>query len=92
METKSDLSSHIPDNDLNLIDFIKCAINHSDPRCITLITKNAAGLLIAIEPSEEKFKEGIIKNVLDSLYKFGIKPDFSKSTKIQKKIIFSVAL
>lgn len=92
MEIKSDLPSHIPDNDANLIDFLKCAINHGDPRCKTMISRNATGLLVAIEPSDPEFKKNIIKNVLDSFYKFGIKPEFSKSTEIQKKIIFSVVL
>ena len=90
MELKTNLNKLTPDNDSEYIEYISCAIKHSDPKASVFIYKHNNKMTVTITPSDKDFKEGIIFNILEANYRLGLVVKFSSSLKIQKKISYSI--
>jgi len=82
----------ISDNSALYLMFLNAVIAHADPEAILKISKEVDKLRIVINPSEASFREDILENVLAMHKIFHIKPEFAKSTKIQKNLFFNISL
>jgi len=90
MEIKTNFTSIQDDNVYLYLRLVYCAIQHSDPEAIVAVNKIETSLRTIITPSVNDFKESIIQDIVGMHRILKIKPDFSKSSKIQKIITYSV--
>jgi len=82
----------ISDNSSFYLLFLQAVILHADGEAIIKIVKHLDRLTVIVEPQNIDFRQDVLKNILSMHKMLGIKPIFSKSTQIQRKLIFYVEL
>ena len=92
MKVSNNIPSIISDNDITYFKFLQVSIEHSDPECIFSCYRTQEKLIVHITPSQESFRQDIIKDILGVHHILNLKPIFSSSLKISKKISFTVEI
>lgn len=90
MEIRQNLPTLTRDNDKEYIQLVEDVIQFADPHCAIIIAKTAKGLTVKVEPSNKKFKQQIIDNILSIHHRLELVPKFSSSLKIQKNIYYTL--
>lgn len=83
-----ELPSILNDNEYKYFMFLDSVIEYSDPEAKVEIRKRPEGFLITILPSNELFKDRLIKNNLDYNSQMGFKISYSKSLGISRSISY----
>lgn len=86
---KSNKSYVQPDVHFEFIDSLLSAINHADSECTGELSISDK-IIVHILPSNQEFKEDIIKNLLTQAKVLKTKIVFSSSLAISKRISFSI--
>lgn len=90
--TKHGFASIPLDNDRKYIDFVTISMKHSDPEAEVTLNKCEKDIKVRVTPSQEKFKQHIIDNLLAVHRLFRIKIIFSKSLAAAKSISYLVEI
>lgn len=86
------LGKEITDNTITYLDLVITAVEYSCPGSIVDIRKMTEDYQVTITPSNTKFKQAIIDNILHLHHSLKLKITFSKSLKISKKISYRIEL
>jgi hypothetical protein len=90
MKINTDFLRIPDDNGMLYVLFIASALKYSDPEGEMDVHKIVNELKITITPSQSSFRQDIIDNIVSAHKLLHLKPQFSKSTNIEKNIHFSI--
>ncbi len=92
MKGKFNLPGIRPDNERYYFSFIEGLTEFLDKDAYIEVNNASEAISIAIIPSQPEIRQELINNLLTIHKLLGIKTDFSKSTNIQKSIVFQIKL
>lgn len=90
LNVKTNVPQTSADNDVEYLDFVLGAIKHSDPNAAVVISKHNNNVTVIVTPSDKKFKQDVITDVLEANHRLGLVIRFSKSLKISKSIHYVI--
>ncbi len=80
----------LDDSSLLYLRFLQSVIDHADPDAKVHADKKDDRIDIIVTPSQDNFKKALVKDILFMHSLMGIKSNFSKSTKVHKKLFFYI--
>ena len=84
--------SKVTDNELSLLQTIITIVEYTDPEFTITICKNPESIICHINPSDTKFRDETVHNLLWINRNLGIRIHFSSSLHISRTISFTIQL
>jgi hypothetical protein len=78
------------DSDQMYLEFVLAALKHSDPEGHITMYKFDNEIKVTVVPSDPKYREHIIENLLNAHRLFKLKITFSKSLAISTSVSYSI--